>query len=621
MHIIDWIIIGVFFTVVVGAGFMFSRKSSESSKSYFLGAENKWWMLAASGASTNFSINGTVWNLAILMVLGMKSFWVTLVWWMPNAVFLMAYSGIWIRRCGGITSAELNKIRFGVGTGAKWARTSFAFMITLFSVASLCMSYIIVHKFAAVFGLTNNSAHGVALGIVVVTSIYVLFGGFKGVIFSEFLQTVVLFAVAFIVGFVCYQQYSADQIHAAVTHGTGAAAVSPDYWKSLMPEAQPRIGMFSASEGYKGWQDFIGATLAFSIVGMIGCIGGAGGRYGEQRFLAATNAKEAAKLAALWQFLGFPRWIMTAGLCFLGYTLYTSQISADPECVMPKFLQSGLLGPGLLGLVVAGLSASFMTSFCSEINACASIIVRDLYQPLIAPQVADSDRKLVKVSYIVTACLALLAALIGYAMVESQARGGGSALNVIWQWMLGGLLTCFVVPLAFRWYWGRMNGWGFAAGCLFSLVPSLAMLVSSFVPADHLLNQIHVGGDVHKILPSYYTYATLFTSTVACIIVSFLTPPIEDETTMAFYAKVHPFGFWKNAAAKAKLAGLPLATSIPVPRIILNVVLGLVASFTLYMAPVYFLGHWNMEGAVCTGIFASCCLALYFTWYRTLPED
>ena len=612
MQFIDWLIVTVFFLTVVGAGFMFSRKSAESSKSYFLGAENKWWMLAASGASTNFSINGTVWNLAILMVLGMKSFWVTLVWWMPNAVFLMVYTGIWIRRCGGMTSAELNKIRFGVGIGAKWARTSFAFMITLFSVASLCMSYIIVHKFAVVFGTTNNQAHGLALGIVAVTSVYVLFGGFKGVIFSEFLQTVVLFAVAFIVGLICYQQYTADQIHTAVTHGSGAAAVNPDYWKSLIPEATPRIGMFEAAAGYKGWQDFIGATLAFSIVGMIGCVGGAGGRYGEQRFLAATNVKEAAKLAALWQFLGFPRWIMTAGLCFLGYTLYTSQIATDPECVMPKFLQSGLLAPGLLGLVVAGLSASFMTSFCSEINACASIIVRDLYQPLVAPQVADSDRKLVKVSYAVTGFLALLVALLGYAMVESQVRGGGSALNVIWAWMLGGLLTCFVVPLAFRWYWGRMNGWGFAAGCLFSLVPSLAMLVRAFVADDHFL----------KLWPdSYYTYATLATSTLACIIVSLRTPPIEDETTMAFYARVRPFGFWKDAAAKAKFAGLKMATAIPVPQIILNVALGLVASFSLYMAPVYFLGHWNTEGMICSAIFAGSCVALYFTWYKTLPED
>ena len=612
MSFVDWLIVAVFFLVVIGAGFIFSRKSAESSKSYFLGTENKWWMLAASGASTNFSVNGTVWNLAILMVLGIKSFWVTLVWWMPNAVFLMAYSGIWIRRCGGITSAELNKIRFGEGAGAKWARTSFAFMITLFSVASLCMSYIIVHKFAVVFGLPNANAHGLALGIVAVTSVYVVFGGFKGVILSEFLQTVVLFSVAFIVGFVCYRQYSADQLHTAVTHGSGSGMVTPAYWKSLMPEATPKIGMFSAAAGYKGWQDFIGATLAFSIVGMIGCVGGAGGRYGEQRFLAATNSKEAAKLAALWQFLGFPRWIMTAGLCFVGYTLYTSAIATDPECVVPKFLQSGLLAPGLLGLVVAGLSASFMTNFCSEINACASIIVRDIYQPLIASDIADSDRRLVKVSYIVTGCLALLASLIGYAMIESQARGGGSALNVIWQWMLGGLLTCFVVPLAFRWYWGRMNGWGFAAGCLLSLIPSLAMLVRAFVPDGHCL----------RAWPdSYYTYATLATSTLACIVVSWLTPPIEDEATTAFYAKVRPFGFWRDAEAKARQAGLTLATAIPVPQIVLNVTLGLIASYSLYMAPVYFLGHWNAEGLLCAGIFAVCCAVLYFTWYRTLPND
>jgi len=682
MQPIDWIIVGTFFFFVVGAGFMFSRKSAESSKSYFLGAENKWWMLAASGASTNFSVNGTVWNLAILMVLGMKSFWVTLVWWMPNAVFLMAYSGIWIRRCGGITSAELNKIRFGVGTGAKWARTSFAFMITLFSVASLCMSYIIIHKFAVVFRLSNESAHGLALGIVLLTSVYVVFGGFKGVILSEFLQTVVLFAVAFIIGFVCYNQYSGAQIHAAVAHGTGNAAVTQDYWKSLWPEATPKIGMFEASGDYKDWRDFIGKTLAFSIIGMIGCIGGAGGRYGEQRFLAATNTKEAAKLAALWQFLGFPRWIMTAGLCFFGYALYTSDISHDPECVMPEFLRSGLLVPGLLGLVVAGLSASFMTSFCSEINACASIVVRDLYQPLFARKLADTDRKLVKVSYLMTAGLAGLAILIGYAMVESQRGDGrltldefkagihapvkpgggidlsqsvedvfrrldrngdgvlsleefkagsitgedparaedyfrkldkkGSALDKIWGWMLGGLLTCFVVPLAFRWYWGRMNGWGFAAGCLASLVPSLAMLVRAFVPEGHFL----------KLWPeNYYTYATLATSTLSCIVVSLLTPPIEPETSAAFYARVRPFGLWKDAARRAELAGLTMATAIPVPRIVLNVALGLVASFALYMAPVYFLGHWPAEGSICAAIFGTCAVALYFTWYRTLPED
>ncbi len=50
------------------------------------------------------------------------------------------------------------------------------------------MSYIIIHKFARVFGCTYESAHVLSLVAVTLTSVYVLFGGFKGGIFSEFLQ-------------------------------------------------------------------------------------------------------------------------------------------------------------------------------------------------------------------------------------------------------------------------------------------------------------------------------------------------------------------------------------------------------------------------------------------------
>jgi Na+/proline symporter len=236
------------------------------------------------------------------------------------------------------------------------------------------------------------------------------------------------------------------------------------------------------------------------------------------------------------------------------------------------FLQSGLLKPGLLGLVVAGLSASFMTSFCSEINACASIVVRDIYQPLIRPHVPDDSKELVKTGYIVTGGLAFLASVIGYEMVESQSGNNASALNVIWAWMLGGLLSCFVVPLALRWYWGRMNGWGFAAGCLAGLAPSLLMLARSFVPQGNILQAIP---------GNYYTYATLAVSTLACVIVSLITPPIEDGVTTAFYAKVRPFGLWGDAEAKARDLGLSMATAFSIPLVILNIALGLVASFSL----------------------------------------
>jgi solute:Na+ symporter, SSS family len=607
----DILVLATFLVSAAGMGILFSRRSATSYESYFLGSENKWWMLAASGASTNFSVNGTVWNLAILMILGMKSFYVTLVWWMPNAVFLMAYSGIWIRRCGGMTAVELNRVRFGSGTGAKWARSSFAFMIILFSIASLCMSYIIIHKFAVVFGCSNRGAHMIAVATVAATSGYVLLGGFKGVIFSEFLQTVVLFSVAFVIGVVCLRYYSGTNIHEAVASGSGTEAVTTEYWKSLVPKAKPRIGMF-ADSGYSGWKDFSGMVLAGSIIGMIGCVGGAGGRYGEQRFLATKNTKEAAMMAALWQFLGFPRWVMTGGLCFLAYALFKTQIARDPESAMPLFLGSGLLRPGMLGFVVAGLSASFMTSFCSEINACASIVVRDLYQPLVRPHVPDQSREFIVASYVATGALALVAIFAGYGMVESQNSGNGSALNVIWAWMLGGLLTCLVIPLALRWYWGRMNGWGFAAGCLAGLVPSLMMLARNFTSADGFLASIPV---------NHFIYTTLAVSAIACIAVTFATPRIEDEVSARFYARVRPFGLWKDAETGARFLGLPMATALSFPLVALNVVIGLVASFSLYMAPIFFFGHWPTDGAVCSAIFVGCTVLLYFTWYKTLPND
>ena len=77
MTVLDILIVAAYFVATVVIGVYYLRQASQSVRSYFLGAENKWWMLAASEASTNFSINGTVWNLAILMVLGMKSFFVT----------------------------------------------------------------------------------------------------------------------------------------------------------------------------------------------------------------------------------------------------------------------------------------------------------------------------------------------------------------------------------------------------------------------------------------------------------------------------------------------------------------------------------------------------------------
>ena len=241
--------------------------------------------------------------------------------------------------------------------GAFAARISFAVMIVLFSVAQLSLSYLVIHKFAGIFGFSGHSA---AVTVIGATGLYVLIGGFRGVILTDFLQTVLLFVISFLVGWLCYMQYSASDLAEALAHGS----VTMEYWKSLAYDPHPDLGAFAHSS-YQAWEDFAGAALAFSVVGLIGCLGGAGGRYGEQRFLAAKTAREAGWLAAVWQVLAVPRWVLTAGLAFLAFTYFKDQtvLAADPDAAMPLFLQSKLLSTGVKGLVVTGLVAAYMSTF------------------------------------------------------------------------------------------------------------------------------------------------------------------------------------------------------------------------------------------------------------------
>ena len=602
MHLtlLDSLVLIVYFLLTVAAGVWFARASSRGLRAYFLGENKvKWWMLACSGSATNYSVDGTVWNISMLMVLGMASWYTTLVWWMPNAVILMAFSAVWIRRTGAMTAADLNTVRFGADAGAKAARIGFAVMIMLFSIAQLSLSYVVLHKFAIVFGL---GGHSTALLVVGATGLYVLFGGFRGVILTDFIQNVLMVVVSFVIGWICFRQYDADTLHRALSHGT----VTAEYWKSLAYKPHPDLGLF-ANSSYAQWRDFAGAALAWSVVGLIGCFGGAGGRYGEQRYLAAGSARQAAWQAALWQVLAIPRWILTAGLAFLAFAVFPAQTVAtgDPDAIFPLFTRSALLAPGMRGLVVATLAAAYMSTFRSEVNATASMIVHDIWQPLFAGD-RENARGGMRASY--GATLVLVAGAMGFGYVCTE----HSSLNGLWTWMLGGLVSCYVVPLALRWYWWRMNGWGYTAGTLIGLVPALLLLSKQFVGQD---------ARIHAIPDSWFTYAILALSTVTCVAVSKLTRPVSAECIDRFYRRVRPFGLWGGVSKRALASAEPANAALKLRWIPVNIVLGIAATYALYMTPVYAMGCWFKEAAIAVLIFSVCAVALYFTWFRKLPED
>jgi len=322
--------------------------------------------------------------------------------------------------------------------------------------------------------------------------------------------------------------------------------------------------------------------------GLLLNLGGPAQMYDAQRFLAARDSRDAAKIGAAWSLFLIVRWAMCAGIALLAITGIAGV--TDSEKVMPLVLLK-FLPTGIRGIVIAGLLAAFMSTFSSSVNSGASFIVRDLWQPYFRPNA--SERQSVRFSYIATILLVLIGLGIG-----TQA----TSIAQIWSWMMMALGAGVVVPNVLRWYWWRMNGWGYAFGTLGGILLSLVAL---FFPDA----------------PSYYTFPLICTaSLIASITVSLATRATDEEILVSFYKSIRPFGLWRPIAAKANLSIQESSSgSESMPLTIVNVLLAMLAITGLYLFPMYLVGHWYLYSAFFFALALSAVVALRYTWYQFLP--
>ena len=69
MDSIDYVIVLLYFSVVIGLGFWYQKRASKNLGAYFLGGKSIHWLaLAMSGSVSNFDITGTMWIISILFV-------------------------------------------------------------------------------------------------------------------------------------------------------------------------------------------------------------------------------------------------------------------------------------------------------------------------------------------------------------------------------------------------------------------------------------------------------------------------------------------------------------------------------------------------------------------------
>lgn len=631
LHPIDVAIIAVYLIATIALGLWVSRRGSNNLSSYFLaGNRLPWYALGLSNASGQFDVAGTMWMVYLLVIYGLKSVWVPWLWPVFNQIFLMVFLAAWLRRSGALTGAQWITFRFGDGGGARASHLIIVLFALLTVLGYMAFGFLGIGKLAAEFSpyafspdpLTNDKIYGVL--IVIVTTLYMVKGGMVSVVLTEVMQFILMTIVCVALAIVAMTQVSPDMIRAATPDGWddlffgwnlgldwGAVAehAAPDH-RIVADEAARRL----ADDGYELFALFV---LLMLFKGVFQAAAGPAPNYDMQRLLSARSPKEAALVSFFVNVvLYFPRYLMIASigvlaLVFIGpeWTVQRDAAAAagrtftgDFEAVLPFALRE-FLPVGLLGLALAGMLAAFMSSFSASLNAAPAYLVNDIYKKYVRPDAPD--KHYVTLSILVSILFAGGGALIGFFL---------TSINDILLWITSGLYGGYTAANVIKWYWWRMNGWGYFAGMAVGI--GCALLLAK----PELLQFVSVFGVDPQQVDALSAFPAVFALCVlACVLGSYAAPATDMETLKRFYRKTRPWGFWGPVHAAAA-AELPIEKNTELWRDAGNIFVGIAWQTALMAAPIFLvIGDWS-KFAISVGVIVVASVVLKFTWYDRLAD-
>ena len=229
-----------------------------------------------------------------------------------------------------------------------------------------------------------------------------------------------------------------------------------------------------------------------------------------QRYMA-SRSERAASRSALW---GGMLYIPVSLLFLLAgtglYSFYLSGAASLPavlqeparaDQIFPYFIVTQL-PPGITGLLLASIFAAGMSTISTSFNSASTVFLTDIYRKISGKQ--SSEKESMKVLYISSAVITLVAAVIALAMINVR-----SALDTWWKMasiFSGGMLGLFLLGAFSR---GSRN-----AGAIAGVVTGLAVI--AWLSLSSLSDDPARYGNV------FHPYLTIVLGTLAIFLTGFL---------------------------------------------------------------------------------------------------
>jgi Na+/proline symporter len=564
---LDWVIVVVSIVVSFIPAIVLARRAGSSTAEFFTsGRAAPWWLIGVSMVATTFSTDTPNLVTNLVRTSGVAGNW---VWWaflLTGMATVFFYARLW-RRSGVLTDLEFYEIRYS-GKPATFVRGFRALYLGLFFN---CVIMATVNLAAAkIANVLLGWPMGKTLLICALLNVaFAATSGLWGVLVTDFIQFGIAMTGSFAAAVYAVRQPQVGGLGELFARSdVKALALVPDFGDWSLALAVMIVPL----------------TIQWWSVWYPGAEPG-GGSYIAQRMLAARSEKDALGGTLFFNFAHYALrpwpWVIVALASMLVFpTLddirrtfpYVDPSLIGHDMAYPAMLT--FLPAGMLGLMVAGLLAAYVSTISTHLNWGTSYIVHDFYRRFMRP--GAEERHYVLVGRLVTAALMVLAAALTFVLTTAQA-----SFNLM---LSVGAGTGLIYLL--RWYWWRINAWS-----------EIAAMVSSFLVAVAFFVAGRNGATIAAHTSLLITVAV---TTIVWVAATYMTAPTDRATLVSFYRLVRaPGPGWEQVRAEA---GVPPSPD-SIAQSLLGWVLGcLVVYAALFGAGSYLYGR-TTQGVVWTVVF------------------
>jgi SSS family solute:Na+ symporter len=594
----DWAAILGYLLVTLAMGLYFRGRSGKSTEDYFVSGRNvSWWLAGTSMVATTFAADTPLAVSGLVYTQGVAGNW---LWWsfLPSGMMtVFLFARLW-RRSGLITDVQFAEMRYS-GKPAAFLRGFRAVYLGLL-MNCLILGWVtkaMVNIISTALGVSDAKALAICVFFLMpFTGIYVSLGGLWGVLWTDLFQFVLKMAI--VIGVAWYgvhaaggmQQMLATLAAKRAAIGPGASditALLPDFSRGITGEALWTLPVITfvvhlAVQWWAFW--YPGAEPG-------------GGGYIAQRIFSAKDERNGL-LSVLWFNLAhyalrpWP-WILTA---LAAVVLYPGLAQPEKGYMLVATRQTP---HALLGILLAGFMAAFMSTVATQLNWGSSYLVEDFYRRFMNKQ--GSEAHYVRASQLATVFLVLAAALVAWNL-QSVSEGWKIVLEL-------GAGTGGVYLL--RWYWWRVNAWSEIAAMIAAMIATLTLHFPSLWVALIGRPQPFSGSD-----PVVFAKTTLCTTgftTLVWLVATFIARAEPMEILIPFYRKVRPqITGWKPVAQ--------LAGDEPVTRDLARNLLSWMVGCVLVYSTLFAIGELCFGRYQAGGILGAIAVTCGITIWRLVSN-